>query len=43
MNKLEQITNEFLEMRYTIEEIIAAFNAIIKASNQTEAEGKTNC
>lgn len=28
---------------YTIEEIIAAFNAIIKASNQTEAEDKTNC
>jgi len=42
MNKLEQITNELLEAGYTIEEIIAAFNEVIKASTQTAADDKTN-
>ncbi|WP_143115084.1 MULTISPECIES: hypothetical protein [Lysinibacillus] len=42
MNKLEQITNELLEAGYTIEEIIAAYNKVIKASKQTEADDKTN-
>ncbi|MFC9541873.1 hypothetical protein ACFTQ7_18635 [Lysinibacillus sp. NPDC056959] len=42
MYKLEQITNELLEAGYTIEEIIVAFNEVIKACNQTKEDDKTN-
>ncbi|MFJ3387557.1 hypothetical protein [Lysinibacillus sp. NPDC086135] len=42
MNKLEQVTNELLEAGYTIEEMKASFNEVIKESNQTEANDKTN-
>jgi len=42
MNKLEETTNELLEAGYTIEEIIAAFNEVIKACKQTKTDDKSN-
>jgi len=42
MNKLEQTTQELLEVGYTIEEIKAAFEEVIEQAKQSNTEHRTD-